>query len=91
MKLARKARGFRGGKHLFDKRGMRMIANTAGMVLVRAYERSIRIYDALSMRGYDGTVKTLRVLHLSPLDIVFSFFFISTALILLLSERTVLI
>lgn len=75
MKIARRARGFRGGRHLFDKTAMRTLSATAGMLLVRAYQRGIRIYDALVSRGYDGykgDLKTLKKFHMGAKDYTFS-------------------
>ena len=80
MKLARYARGFKGGRHLFDKAGMKTISFTAGMVLVRAYERSARIYDTLVARGYDGTVRTIRPSRLGAVDIGYCLSFISISI-----------
>ncbi|UCF08649.1 MAG: cobalt ECF transporter T component CbiQ [Thermoplasmata archaeon] len=72
MRMARSARGFSGGKHLLDKRAMMALSSTAGMLLVRAYQRGTRIYDALLCRGYDGKIRTLTNMHLAPMDIAFS-------------------
>ncbi len=71
MKMARKSKGFTGGKHILDKIGMRTISYTAGMILIRAYQRGIRIYDALQVRGFTGMVKTLTPLKITILDIFF--------------------
>lgn len=71
MKMARKARAFKGGKHLLDRKGMHTISLTAGMVLVRAYQRGVRIYDALLSRGYNGEVKTLTEMHFKAIDYTF--------------------
>ena len=71
MKLARKSKGFYGGRHLLDKIGMRTISYTAGMILVRAYRRGVRIYDALLVRGFDGKVRTLTQLKITFLDAIF--------------------
>jgi len=71
MRIARKARAFKGGKHLFDRKGMHALSNTAGMVLVRAYQRGVRIYDALLSRGYDGEIKTLTKMRFKGIDYMF--------------------
>ncbi|UCE39378.1 MAG: cobalt ECF transporter T component CbiQ [Thermoplasmata archaeon] len=71
MKMARSARAFRGGRHLFDKKGMRTISSTAGMVLVRAYHRGVRIYDALRSRGYSGEIRTLTKMRFRAMDYAF--------------------
>jgi cobalt/nickel transport system permease protein len=82
MKLARKSKGFQGGKHLFDKQGMKTISFTAGMVLVRAYQRGVRIYDSLMARGYTGEIKTLTELKFKNIDYSFFLIFISISIIL---------
>lgn len=60
MRLARKARGFSGGAHLFEKQAFRTLSNSIGMIFVRSSQRGSDMYDALLMRGYDGEVRTLR-------------------------------
>jgi cobalt/nickel transport system permease protein len=60
MRMARKARGFSGGRHLLEKRAFQTISNTIGMVFVRSSQRATNIYDALLTRGYTGNVRTLR-------------------------------
>jgi cobalt/nickel transport system permease protein len=82
MKLARKSKGFHGGKHLFDKQGMKTISFTAGMVLVRAYQRGVRIYDSLMARGYTGEIKTLTELKFKNIDYSFCLIFVSISIIL---------
>jgi len=57
MKTARKARGFTGGRHLFDRHGMHVISAAAGMIFVRALGRGGSISQALRMRGFDGQLK----------------------------------
>jgi cobalt/nickel transport system permease protein len=71
MRMAQKARGRKRGKHLFDKKGMHTISQTAGMVLVRAYHRGVRIYDALRSRGYSGDIKTLTHMRFKSVDYAF--------------------
>lgn len=60
MKLARKARGFTGGRHLFEKHAFRTLSSSVGMIFVRSSQRGSDMFDALLMRGYDGEVRTLR-------------------------------
>ena len=71
MSLARKARGARSGRHLLDREGMRTLSFSAGMVLVRAYERGTRMHSALLCRGYDGEIRTLGPPGLKAPDVVF--------------------
>lgn len=86
MKVARKARCFKGGRHLFDRFGMRTIAFTAGMIFVRAYERGDRIYDALRSRGYTGEIKTVRPLKFKCVDYTFCFALSILSIFLLINE-----
>ena len=60
MKMARKARGFTGGRHLFERQAFRTLSSGIGMVFVRSSQRGSDMFDALLMRGYDGEVRTLR-------------------------------
>jgi cobalt/nickel transport system permease protein len=91
MKLARKSKGFHGGKHLFDKIGMRTISFTAGMILIRAYRRGVRIYDALLVRGFDGKVRTLTQLKITFLDIILVITLIFAGSILLYHDWLVMV
>ena len=86
MTLARKSRGFHTKSHLFDKRTMQVIAYTIGMILIRAYERGLRIYDALKVRGYEGTVKTLTKMQIKPIDYIFCFIILSLSTLLVYIE-----
>lgn len=68
MKIARKARAYRAGKSFLNRNTMGTISNTAGMVLVRAYERGLRVLDSLKMRAYDGRIRTLTELKFAYWD-----------------------
>ena len=91
MSQARRARGFRGGRHILDRLGMRTISFTAGSVLVRASERGNRVYDAMLTRGFDGKVRTLNPMRFGALAWVFVLLLSSISLILLLSDWEVLL
>jgi cobalt/nickel transport system permease protein len=73
MKMARTARAYSKGRHILDKRTMRTISHTVGMLLVRAYDRGVRIYDALLVRGYDGNIRTLTKMRIKGIDYAFAF------------------
>jgi cobalt/nickel transport system permease protein len=60
MRMARKARGFTGGRHLFERQAFRTISSSIGMVFVRSSQRGSEMFDALLMRGFNGEVRTLR-------------------------------
>lgn len=59
MRLARRSRGFRGGRSLLDKEAFKVLSNTIGMIFLRSYRRADRVYLALLSRGYDGRVRSL--------------------------------
>jgi cobalt/nickel transport system permease protein len=71
MNMARRSRGFSLRGNLFSKDIFRTISFTAGMVLVRSYERSKRIYDGLLARGFKGEIHTLSPPRAKPRDLVY--------------------
>lgn len=60
MSMARRARGFSVRGNLLSKDIFKTISFTAGMVLVRSYDRSKNIYSGLVARGYRGEIRTVR-------------------------------
>ena len=57
MQRAMRLRGF--NSHGFNRRNFNMLANLAGSLLVRSYEQSQRVYQAMILRGYGyGDKKT---------------------------------
>ena len=85
MKVARKARGFQGGRSLLDKYGLKVISNTAGMVLVRSSVRADRIYEGLKARGFDREMQTWRMTGIDSRAAALTacFLAVSAALVLL--------
>jgi len=83
MSVARKARGFAGGRSLLDRYGLKVLSYTAGMVFVRTSGKADRAYEALRARGFDRDMTAWRGTRLSLPDIVFvfCFFFASVALV----------
>ena len=77
MRLARKARGFSGGKSLRDKEAFKTISYTIGMVFVRSNDRAGHIYEALLSRGYSGEIKTLTMLQARARDVGMAFVYLS--------------
>jgi cobalt/nickel transport system permease protein len=82
MNMARKSRGFSLKGNLFSKDIFQTISFTAGMVLVRSYERSKRIYDGLLARGFRGEIHTLRPPRARPRDAIYTAVFASTIIII---------
>jgi len=68
MRLARKSRGFTGGKSLLDRSAFKTISYTIGMVFVRSNFRATKIYDALLSRGYTGEIRTIDELRFKARD-----------------------
>lgn len=50
MQRAMKLRGFQAKK--LNRRNLRIFAQLTGSILIRSYERSLRIYQAMILRGY---------------------------------------
>lgn len=55
MQRAMKLRGFQ--PRQFSSRNLRIFAQLTGSILIRSYERSQRVYQAMILRGY-GNSKT---------------------------------
>ena len=68
MKLARRAKSYKSGRSFLHRNTMTVVTNTIGMVLVRAYERGLRVLDSLKARAYDGRVRTMRELKFVARD-----------------------
>lgn len=52
MRVARESRGFRGR----DLRHLKVVAQSAGALFIRSYERGERVHLAMLSRGYTGTM-----------------------------------
>lgn len=66
MATAMKARGFRKRTNLMT---LRIMGNFVGVLLVRSFERTERVYDAMLSRGYTGKIRTLEAPSLKTKDI----------------------
>jgi cobalt/nickel transport system permease protein len=71
MTVARKARGFTGGKNLLDRYGLKIISYSAGMILVRSIGRGDRIYEGLKAKGFNGELMPWKKSHITVLDASF--------------------
>lgn len=60
MQRAMKLRGFQ--PKGFSRRNLKIFAQLTGSILIRSYERSLRIYQAMILRGY-GSQKSLNKKH----------------------------
>lgn len=64
---AMKLRGFKAGTNLHTYRSY---AYLVGMLLLRSYERSQRVYQAMLMRGFDGRFRTIKELRMRRCDVL---------------------
>jgi cobalt/nickel transport system permease protein len=83
MKIARKARGFSGGRSLLDKYGLKVLSQTAGMVLVRSSSRAEHIYEGLKARGFREDMSYWRRTALAVADASFMAAFLAASGVLL--------
>jgi len=68
MRLARRSRGFKGGRSLLDRDAFKVLSNSIGMIFLRSYRRANHVYSALLSRGYDGHIRTLTAFRLNGRD-----------------------
>ncbi|WP_333870151.1 cobalt ECF transporter T component CbiQ [Desulforamulus putei] len=72
MQTARKARGFKPGRGLWDRHTVKTIGSTLAMLFLRSYERAERVYLAMLSRGYTGRYKCCGHCHrIKKLDLSF--------------------
>jgi len=90
MRVARRARGFAGGKSLLDRYGLRVLSFTAGMVLVRASWKAERAYDGMRSKGFTGEMVVTGARRLGAADIAFAASFTIVSASLLAAQMGVL-
>ncbi|MHB1041550.1 MAG: cobalt ECF transporter T component CbiQ [Eubacteriales bacterium] len=69
MRTARRARGFDGGKNLFDRHAFSTIGCFVGTLFLRSLERGERVYNAMLARGYSGEIAAGQELGLPVKDL----------------------
>jgi cobalt/nickel transport system permease protein len=69
LRKTAKARSFRPGTNVYT---FKMYAYMVGMLFVKSYERSQRIYQALVLRGFRGDFPMLRHFRLQKADMIFA-------------------
>lgn len=69
MRTARRARGFEGGKNLFDRHAFATIGRLIGTLFLRSLERGERVYNAMLARGYSGEIAGGQELSLPVKDL----------------------
>ena len=67
MNNAARTRGFEAGTRW---RTFGTLGNFVGVLLVRSFERTERLYRAMTSRGYEGELITLSAFHTKLLDFV---------------------
>jgi len=77
------ARGFKKKTGLY---GIRTTAKITGMLLVRSYERSEKVYSAMLSRGYHGKMKTLNILKMKRRDWELTFLIVFLAALLQVAD-----
>lgn len=70
MTIAIGSRGFTRGTNLYT---LKTLSKMAGMLFVRSYERTERIYQAMVSRGYDGGFRTLTDFSICKNDVLKAF------------------
>lgn len=86
MQTARTARGFSPGRHLFHRYTFRTLGQTVGILFIRAWERSERVYQAMLARGYTGEIRKEALPPLKRRDLAWGALILSVALGLRLLE-----
>lgn len=71
MKQARDGRNVGGNK----LRNLRTIGNMIGMLFVRSYERSERVYNSMVSRGFEGQARVIDQLEFGRADVIFTMSF----------------
>jgi cobalt/nickel transport system permease protein len=70
LMAAAKLRGFAPRAGL---RAWRVLACLLGLLLIRSYERSRRVYEAMRLRAFTGNFRTVALFQTRPADIVLAF------------------
>ena len=70
-----------------DLETMRAIANFLGMLFVRSFERTERVFDAMRARGYNGQVHAPSELHINFADVCGTVIILSVGAALLFFDR----
>ena len=84
LRTAAQVRGFapRTNMHTY-----RTIGYMLGMVFVRSYERSLRVLEAMRLRGFNGAFRTVTQFRATPVDVIVGVVLTACALVLAASER----
>jgi len=83
MTVARRARGFQGGRSLLDRYALKVISYTAGMVLVRSSERADNAYEGLKSRGFEKEMIGWRTRRIAARETAFMAGMLAVSILLL--------
>jgi cobalt/nickel transport system permease protein len=67
LRVAVRVRGYR---NRVNRHSYRTIGHVAGTLLVRGFERSERVGQAMRCRGFDGRFRSLAAFHTTPADVL---------------------
>ena len=70
-----------------DLETLRAMANFLGMLFVRSFERTERVFDAMRARGYNGRFPAPAELHLHPPDVLLATIWIAVGIALIFYDR----
>jgi cobalt/nickel transport system permease protein len=87
MSSGMQVRGFR---KRTDLETLRALANFLGMLFVRSFERTERVFDAMQARGYRGKFPEPTELHLQVMDLFMAAGWLAVGAALVLYDRIVL-
>jgi cobalt/nickel transport system permease protein len=78
------ARGFR---KRTDLETLRTIGNFLGMLMVRSFERTQRVHDAMLARGYDGAMPSTIEFQMRKTDWVKGAFWVAAGIAILIADK----
>lgn len=84
MNTAMKARNF---EKKFDMHTIKTVGNFVGTLLVRSFERTERIYQAMLSRGYEGKIITFFDYQISNMDYVKGSLVITSCVLLIIGDK----
>ncbi len=79
----RNAETLRGFVKKCDMRTYRTVSAVVALIFFRAVRRGEILQEAMILRGFDGTIRTLNITHWSSLDTAFTAFFALLSILLL--------
>jgi len=86
MSSGMRVRGFRKRSDLIT---LRAVGNFIGMLFVRSFERTERVFDAMRARGYKGRFPEPAELHLHSKDLLLAAGWLAVGAVLILYDRIV--